>query len=421
MLHPECTSPPAPSLLRESWDLLVAGDVRGCITTLGHEGLKDVVVGGISRLSQYKAGRLALRLYTGAVQDGRLAAPVTIVDVVAGAETTLRFPAPVTLADGWDKKGTTVAAWTSLGFGGGSIGTVTRDAQPGNPRPRLFGYREILNCLGFNSPGAGVVEENLAATSELSGTKTGDPTFSPPVGVSVGLNKNAAGGDIEEIAARHAEVASQLYEYAHFFTLGISSPNTPGLRELQTPEAVTAIVKAIFAAMDVRGGRKPLFIKIDPDSLVDWQAGSEEERWDRLDTFVRALKTMHVAGVIAVNTTNDPALKTAHTGWGNRPGGLSGQNPAYHDRAVQIVRRIRQQAGHSLAIGGVGGVHNLRTFLNMIEAGADFVQLLSALPASLARAPAKIHRQLLKHMRRNNISNFVTLREIAQKAIVGED
>lgn len=317
------------------------------------------------------------------------------------------------MADGWDKTGACVPALDALGFGGGSVGTVTLEAQAGNARPRLFrpSPGTGLNRMGFNSPGAAGVAVLLEKAGKLFGMPTGSPEFPVPVGINVGPNKNKVHETPEEIARLHAAVITQLYPYAQFFTLGLSSPNTAGLRDVQQDEAkLTAIIEASFQAMQQAGGRKPLFLKIDPDTLVSWRA-KDPEKWQALDRLIDKALAMRCAGIIAVNSTTSKSAKEAYSGrWAGEPGGLTGDNPEYRGKALQIVRHIRQRAGGDLCIGGVGGVHDLPSFLDMINAGADFVQLLTALRPSRGKVAAAIGRDLLRHMDTLGFANFAELR-----------
>ncbi len=260
---------------------------------------------------------------------------------------------PVGLAAGFDKNAEAPDALLRAGFAFVEVGAVTPKPQAGNPQPRLFRLRAdraVINRMGFNNEGLDAVKARLAARLERPDRARG------AVGVNLGANKDA-----EDRAADYVTLLRELEGLADFFTLNISSPNTPGLRGLQTGEALDALLTRV----DPQRRTTPLFLKIAPDmSEADAEAAADAAvRW-------------RLSGLIVSNTTVErpDTLKSRHAG---EAGGLSG--PPLFERSTALLKRARAATGPEMAIIGVGGVACADTAYAKIRAGADAVQLYTAL------------------------------------------
>lgn len=261
----------------------------------------------------------------------------------------LNFPNPIGLAAGFDKNGMALPAWEALGFGFVEIGTVTARAQPGNPRPRIFRYREqeaLINRLGFNNDGADVVAERLRKL------RANGRWPAIPIGINLGKSKLTPLG---EAAEDYRYSFRQLRDFADYIVLNVSSPNTPGLRDLQEHEALAELLGAIRD--ENRATRKPILLKIAPDlSLTD------------LDQIIATCERNEVAGLIATNTTLDhAAIPTAH----DETGGLSGA--PLRAKSTSFVRAIKERT--ALAIVAVGGIADAQSAREKFEAGASLIQV----------------------------------------------
>lgn len=270
----------------------------------------------------------------------------------------LTFPNRLGLAAGMDKNALLPDVWAALGFGFAEFGTVTPIPQPGNPRPRLFRLpadRALLNRMGFNNRGA----EVAAARLRLRKNK------SMVVGVNIGKNKDT---DNARAPRDYAFCARALRDVADYFTVNVSSPNTPGLRNLQDPATLQSILQAVMDELKAYGLSKPLFVKIAPD-LSDVE----------VDHITDLCLHMGVCGIVATNTTvSREGLMTAPTvleRFGN--GGISGA--PLKRRSTAIVERVRHQAGDSFIIMASGGVLTPDDALDKLRAGANLVQIYTGL------------------------------------------
>jgi dihydroorotate dehydrogenase len=269
----------------------------------------------------------------------------------------LNFPNPVGLAPGFDKHAEAPDALLGLGFGFVEIGTVTPRPQPGNPRPRLFRLdpdEAVINRLGFNSQGLDAVLARLVARADSGGI----------VGINVGANKESA-----DRTADYVGTIEQIAPVASYVTLNISSPNTPGLRELQRASAVDDLLARCIEVRDrvtPRAGPTPILLKIAPDlSLSD------------LDDIVGVARARKVDGMIVGNTTiaRPPGLRDRTTA--KQAGGLSGR-PLY-PLATRMLAETYVRVEGAFPLIGVGGVDSGAAALGKIRAGADLIQLYSAL------------------------------------------
>lgn len=288
---------------------------------------------------------LALRALGSA--PGRVLAPFAsgVADPAAGAVELMGLPFRnrVGLAAGFDKDGVAIRGWAALGFGFVELGTVTPRPQVGNPRPRLFRLsadEALINRMGFNNAGADALARRIAdARPHLPAGFV--------VGVNIGRNRD---GDVDDYSA----AARAVTDVADYLAVNVSSPNTPGLRQLQDPMRLRAIIEAVS---DAAPGR-PLLVKLSPDL-------SDAERASLLDDLPGA----PMAGLIVSNTTvTRPG--TLHRRLAREPGGLSGQ-----PLLPLALRGIRQSAGRGLAVIGSGGIGSGTDAREMLEAGADLVQL----------------------------------------------
>jgi len=297
----------------------------------------------------------------------------------------LELENPLIVGAGWDKAGRAVLGLWHLGFASVEVGSVLEYEQPGNPKPRLFMVSSgvAINWLAFNSPGMDIVAKNL---DKYVGTGI-------PIGISLGLNK-----DVEHTDAPKAygTVAKRMYDYAGYFAINVSSPNTPGLRKLQDKEYTVEIIKAINQAMDECGQRKPLFVKIAPDLT-----------FDAIDELLRVAIDHSVTGIIASNSTINPDLKGKYgVRWRNSPGGLSGDDEGYRKMTTEIVSHIYRRAGDKLNIIGVGGVKDAETALEKIKAGAKALQLVTAIRGEGTAVAGKINRGIAAYLDREGISSL---------------
>jgi dihydroorotate dehydrogenase len=261
----------------------------------------------------------------------------------------LTFPNPIGLAAGFDKNGVAIPAWAALGFGFVEIGTVTAKPQPGNPKPRIFRYPEqeaLINRLGFNNDGAGVVAARLRALRE-SGRW---PAI--PVGINIGKSKITP---IENAVADYLYSFRVLAPLADYVVLNVSSPNTPGLRSLQEHDALEQLLVAI--RRDNEGVGKPVLLKIAPDlSMAE------------LEEIVAACEQHAVAGIIATNTTLDhSAISSAR----DQTGGLSGR--PLREKSTAFVRAIASRS--SLPVIASGGISDAASAREKLEAGAALLQI----------------------------------------------
>ncbi len=259
----------------------------------------------------------------------------------------VQFPTPVGLAAGFDKDATGVDVWGPLGFGFAEIGTVTAQAQPGNPQPRLFRLpedRAIVNRMGFNNHGAGEAANRLRQRRRTV-----------PIGANIGKTKVVPA---EQAAEDYTESARLLGPLADFVVVNVSSPNTPGLRDLQAVESLRPILAAVLDTVTV-----PVLVKIAPDL-------SDED----VDAVADLALELGLAGIVATNTTirrdglNTPQSRIEEIG----AGGLSGAPVA--ERSLEVLRRLRVRVGDRLTLISVGGIETPEQAFERILAGASLVQ-----------------------------------------------
>jgi len=274
----------------------------------------------------------------------------------------LTFPNALGLAAGFDKNAVGIDALGGLGFGHVEIGTVTGEPQPGNPQPRLFRLvndRAIVNRMGFNNDGAEVVANRLRQRA----AKLGDRRR-PVLGVNIGKTKVVPEEDQAAVEADYAKSTRLLAPHADYLVVNVSSPNTPGLRNLQSVERLQPLLEHVRRTADAATeARVPLLVKIAPDLA---------------DEDVLAVADMAVAigldGIIATNTTITRDGLRAHPHELNEigAGGLSGK--PLRARAVDVVRMLRGRVGPDLTLIGVGGIATAEDAVERLEAGADLLQ-----------------------------------------------
>lgn len=269
-----------------------------------------------------------------------------------------RLRSPVGVAAGFDKAGTLYNGLGALGFGLVEVGTVTARAQPGNPRPRLFRLPAdgaLLNRMGFNNPGAEAVARAVAAHR--------------PDGVLLGVNIGKSKlTPLTEAPADYAESARLLAPLADYLVVNVSSPNTPGLRTLQSVEPLRAILEAVQHELAALPRRVPLLVKIAPD-LAD----------EDVDAVADLALALGLDGIIATNTTVSRAgLATAADEVARLgDGGISGA--PVRARALAVLRRLRARAGARLVLVAAGGIFDAGHAWEALAAGATFVQVYTGL------------------------------------------
>ena len=323
------------------------------------DALYPLVRAGLFCLDPEVAHHLSLAALRLAERSGvlRLACPAD--ELLAPVEVLgLRFPNRVGLAAGMDKAGDTIDALGRLGFGCIEIGTFTPRAQPGNPKPRVFRLVEheaIINRMGFNNAGiaAGVANARRART------------YQGVVGFNIGKNKDTPN---EDAAADYLACLRQAYPVADYIAVNLSSPNTPGLRELQSPAACARLLDTLQREQEqltaAHGKRVPLLFKVAPD--LD-------------DAHIRDLAAVFLAGgldgLIATNTTLDRAAVANHPR-ATEAGGLSGR-PEFH-KSTAVLQAFASHLGGRIPIIGVGGISSLEDAQAKLRAGATLVQVYTA-------------------------------------------
>jgi len=293
----------------------------------------------------------------------------------------LRFPSPIGLAAGLDKNGQAVTGFSHMGFGFMEVGTVTPRPQPGNPRPRLFRLpedRALINRMGFNNEGAKAMAARLSRL----------PRRPIPIGVNIGKNKDTPNEDAE---SDYRACVQELYPLGDFFVVNVSSPNTPGLRDLQAGDELSRLLEAVQRELEAQrarhgGPQKPVLVKIAPD--LD-EAG--------LEATVHAARAAGVSGIIVSNTTlRREGLTHAHR---DEKGGLSGR--PLKERSTEILRRVHQMTEGKLPIVGSGGVFTAEDAYEKIRAGASLVEVYTALIYEGPSLLRRISRGLVALLRRD--------------------
>lgn len=280
----------------------------------------------------------------------------------------VHFPSPVGLAAGFDKNAMALPGWEALGFGFAEIGTVTARAQPGNPKPRIFRFPElgaVVNRLGFNNQGAEVVASRLRAL-KASGAW---PRI--PVGVNLGKSKVTP---LEEANEDYVASFKWLREFGDYFVLNVSSPNTPGLRQLQDKASLEGLLSAVQAE---NTERLPLLLKIAPD--LEWAA---------IEEIISLVEAHGLAGLITTNTTIDHSCVIEAR---RQQGGLSGK--PLKARALEVLRFVTART--KLPVIGVGGISSVDDALERLDAGAALIQIYTGLIYEGPGLARDIHRALL--------------------------
>jgi dihydroorotate dehydrogenase len=273
----------------------------------------------------------------------------------------LEFPNPIGLAAGLDKNGVALPAWAAVGFGFVEIGTVTAHAQPGNPKPRIFRLPEqqaLINRLGFNNDGADAIAHRLEALRK-SGRWP-----SVPVGINIGKSRVTP---LEQATDDYLYSFRRLRDFADYVTLNISSPNTPGLRDLHELEKLSQLLCAI--SNEARTAPKPLVVKISPDL-----SGAE------LKAVLAVCEENGVSGIIATNTTLDHSSIPSQL---DEAGGLSGA--PLRDKSTTLVREIAARS--TIPVIASGGIFDTQSAREKFQAGAELIQLYTGF---VYRGPALI-------------------------------
>lgn len=313
---------------------MIYDGVRRALFLAPPERIHTLVFAGLRGVTAPAPARRAMRRAL-APRDPALASTVFGV----------RFPGPLGLAAGFDKDGLGLGTWGALGFGYAEVGTVTALPQPGNPEPRLFRLAEdraLLNRMGFNNHGAGQLALRLSRRRP-----------DVPVGVNIGKSKATPP---ERAAEEYAASARLLGPLASYLVVNVSSPNTPGLRDLQATESLRPILTAVLAETTA-----PVLVKIAPD-LAD----------EDVDAVADLAVELGLAGIVATNTTISRAgLRTPGVD-ALGAGGISG--PPVAQRALEVLRRLYVRTGDRLVLIGVGGIETAEDAWQRIISGASLLQ-----------------------------------------------
>ena len=294
----------------------------------------------------------------------------------------LDFPGPLGLAAGFDKDGEGVIGLCALGFSFIEVGTVTAQAQPGNPKPRMFRFpeeRALVNRMGFNNRGAAALAARLRALRAR-------PGFRPIVGVNIGKTK-AAGED--EAVADYVTSARLVAGVSDYVVVNVSSPNTPGLRDLQSADKLRPILTGVREALDGASPRRrvPLLVKIAPD-LAD----------DDVDAVADLALELGLDGIIATNTTiSRDGLKDGAAAAAAGPGGLSGAPLA--SRALSVVTRLHERCGKRLTLIAAGGIQTPADAEARLAAGATLLQAYTAFIYEGPLWPRRVQHGLAARLR----------------------
>ncbi|HEY1703232.1 MAG TPA: quinone-dependent dihydroorotate dehydrogenase [Trebonia sp.] len=293
----------------------------------------------------------------------------------------LDFPGPLGLAAGFDKDGRGVTGLSMLGFAFVEVGTVTAQAQPGNDKPRMFRFpdeRAVVNRMGFNNDGAAALAARLRA---LRASVPADRL--PVIGVNIGKTKAVPE---EEAIADYVTSATLVADVADYVVVNVSSPNTPGLRNLQETSKLLPLLRAVRGALDAASPRHriPLLVKIAPD-LAD----------EDVDAITDLALGLGLDGIIATNTTvSRDGLGDAEAVAAAGPGGLSGA--PLKRRSLEALRRIRARSGDHLTLIAAGGIENADDARERLDAGATLVQAYTAFIYQGPFWPRRVHAGLAR-------------------------
>jgi dihydroorotate dehydrogenase len=304
--------------------------------------------------------------------------PASLRTRVAG----LDFPTPVGLAAGFDKDAEVAEQMLSFGFGFVEVGTLTPFPQAGNPKPRLFRLRKdraVINRMGFNNDGQPSAYGRLQFDAKFPGI----------VGVNLGANKDSDAKKTDGRIADYVSGVRAMAPFARYLTINVSSPNTPGLRQLQDEGALTALLSAVNEVRETKG--PPMFLKVAPD-LGDGEP----------DQIVRVAIQHGVAALIVANTTvSRPPLKSRYA---NEAGGLSGA--PLKPLALKALRDFKSASGGQIPLIGVGGIANADDAWERIRAGASLVQLYSAMVYEGPGIARRIAKGLAERMKREGYAKI---------------
>ena len=310
----------------------------------------------------------------------------------------LKFPNPIGLAAGFDKNAQVPDALLRLGFGFVEVGTITPRPQTGNPRPRLFRLEAdqgVINRLGFNNDGAAVAHARLARRRSNAGI----------VGVNIGANRDSV-----DRAADYARLIETFTGVASYFTVNVSSPNTPGLRDLQQAKALDDLLGRVLEARErgsARAGRTPVLLKIAPDLTLA-----------NLDDVVGVARKRRVDGMVVGNTTVSRPGSLREREKGREQGGLSGR-PLFK-LATRMLAETFVRAESAFPLIGVGGIDSGPTAIAKIKAGATLLQLYTGLVFRGVSAVSEIKADLTAALNRGHRDSLASMVGSDAAAITAE-
>ena len=327
------------------------------------EDIHHVVTGGLRAVNRIWGAKSLLK-NSFQLEDPRLEREVM----------GLKFKNPVGLAAGFDKNADLVEELAEFGFGCIEIGTVTPLPQPGNEKPRMFRLpadEALINRMGFNNQGVDVVADRLSRVKRNGLI----------IGGNIGKNKITPN---ENAVSDYIKCFDRLFDVVDYFVVNVSSPNTPGLRELQEKEPLKNILNTLQQRNHKNGISRPVLLKIAPD-LTNSQ----------LDDIIEIVQETKIAGVVATNTTiarND--LKSAEA-LNTQTGGLSGK--PLTQRSTEVIRYLSEKSNKSFVIIGVGGIHSPKDALEKMDAGASLIQLYTGFIYEGPGLVKRINAELLRN------------------------
>jgi dihydroorotate dehydrogenase len=305
------------------------------------------VTANLKRVNRFPGGAALSRAVWG-IEDARLEKEVF----------GLKFKNPVGLAAGFDKNAEMIGEMANLGFGFVEVGTVTPLPQPGNPKPRMFRLPDdgaLINRMGFNNVGVDVVADRLAAFRSNATERQKKLV----IGGNIGKNKVTAN---DNAVRDYVKCFDRLFDVVDYFVVNVSSPNTPGLRELQEKEPLMHLLNTLQQRNSKNGISRPILLKIAPDLINE-----------QLDDIVEIVKQTGIAGIIATNTTISREGLTSNDELKNETGGLSGK--PLTKRSTEVISYLSKKSNGAFPIIGVGGIHSSEDAIEKFNAGASLVQL----------------------------------------------